>query len=173
MWSPFGFPFFPPVRRRIANLQRIDQRGIPVICTTDLVENTTAGAESATYGINACEWAALPCQTVIIWKVRQPISAAGADLPVSVAVPVGGKNSTVSSAGSAAGSGNVAGTAKIPVVDNKSTQVTGGDVTNQAGGGASAQASYTTEHWVYIDKASGIFRLLGVTAAAATPVSGS
>lgn len=173
MWSPFWNPFFPPPRRRTTNLHRIDQRGIPVICTTDLVEDTTAGTESATYGINSCEWYALPCQTVIIWKVRQPISTAGAALPVSVAIPSGNRNSTVSSGGASSSSGNITGSVKIPVVDNKSTQVAGGDVTKQPGGAGSAtQTSYTTEHWVYIDKASGIFRLLGVTAAAAaTPAT--
>lgn len=165
MFPPFWSPFFPPARRHRTDLVRIDRQGIPVICTTGLTENTTAGAESATYGVNACEWAMLPCQTVILWKVRQPISAAGAALPVSVSIPTGSRNSTVSS------DGTPTGTSKIPVVDNKSSQVTGGDVTNQpGGGGAATQTYYTTEHWVYIDKAAGIFRLLGVTAAAAPAV---
>lgn len=58
-------------------------------------------------------------------------------------------------------------TTKIPVIDNKSTQVQGHDVTVPQGTAAPApqvQAGYTTEHWVYIDKCCGIFRLMGVTA---------
>ena len=71
------------------------------------------------------------------------------------------RNSTVVSENS-----NV-GTTKIPVIDNKSTQVLGHDVTVPQGTAAPApqiQAGYTTEHFVYIDKCCGIFRLMGVTA---------
>lgn len=161
--SPFGIPpfMFPFVlnARRGVNLPRVDKRGIPEICTTGIIENLEEES-SVDYGINPCQWRALPCQTVILWKVRHPVSQNGADLPVNVVVPTGNGSSTVTS------SGSVAGTSKIPVVDNKSTQVKGRDVTVPAGSGSSSpvQTSYTTEHFVYIDKASGIFRLLGVTA---------
>lgn len=158
VFAPFGFPPFFPARRRY-NVPRLDVRGIPFISTTDIVEDTESEEGGVTYGINPCEWNALPCRTVILWKVDHPVSQNGADLPVSVAVPGGSRSSTVAS------SGSVSGTKKVPVVDNKSTQVSGRDVTVPTGSGSSSpvQTSYTTEHWVYIDKGAGIFRLLGVT----------
>lgn len=158
VFAPFGFPPFFPARRRY-NVPRLDVRGIPFISTTDIVEDTESEEGGVTYGINPCEWNALPCRTVILWKVDHPVSQNGADLPVSVAVPGGSRSSTVAS------SGSVSGTKKVPVVDNKSTQVSGRDVTVPTGSGSSypVQTSYTTEHWVYIDKGAGIFRLLGVT----------
>lgn len=157
--TPLGFQPFFPLRRHV-NVPRLDTRGIPFISTTDIVEDIESEDEGVTYGINPCEWNALPCRTVILWKVRHPVSQNGASLPVSIAIPSGSRNSTVAS------SGSVSGTTKIPVVDNKSTQVEGRDVTVPSGSGSSSplQTSYTTEHWVYIDKAAGIFRLLGVTA---------
>lgn len=151
-----GLPFFPPVPVRRFIVPTLDQRGIYEVCTTGLIENLE-GETTADYGISRRIWNALPCQCVILWKVRHPISQNGADLPVSVVVPTNSSDSTV--AGSLNGS-------KIPVVDNKGTQVQGRDVTVPTGstsGGTQQQVGYTTEHWVYIDKAAGIFRLLGVT----------
>ena len=160
-FNPFGFPAmgfpFPAFVRR-ANIPRLDVRGIPVVSSTGLVENLD-NETSADYGINPCVWRLLPCQSVILWKVQHPVSQNGASLPVTVVIPSGG-NSTVISNGSSSG------TTKIPVVDNKGTQVQGSDVTVPTGSssGSSQQIGNTTEHWVYIDKSAGIFRLLGVTA---------
>lgn len=121
-----------PVVRRIV-VPKIDLNGIPVIETTGYVE-TTNDVATVDYGINPCIWRALPTRGVVVWKVRHPVTATGATLPV---------------------------------IDNKSTQVLGHDVTVPSGTAAPApqvQAGYTTEHWVYIDKCCGIFRLMGVTA---------
>lgn len=168
--SPFGipgmgFPFPPvPARRRI-RIPMLDQRGIYEVCTTGIVENVDATTPTVDYGINPCIWKALPCECVIVWKVRHLVTTAGADLPANVVVPTNG-STTVSSGGSASSS------TKIPIVDNKSKQVAGGDITTPSGTGDETQQGYTTEHWVYIDKASGTFRLMGVSAAApATPVA--
>lgn len=140
------FPWGPIARRR--NIPTIDMRGIPEICTTGIVE-----ADTVDYGINPCLWRQLPCQAIILWKVRHPVTAAGAALPVTVVTPTGSGASTVTP------SGSTAGTSRTPVVDNKGSQVTGSDVTNAGGP--------FTEHLVYIDKAAGIFRMLGVTTTAA------
>lgn len=151
--NPFGIPCFPPVgpfpavaRRR--SIPTIDTRGIPELCTTGIAEGDTVD-----YGINPCLWRQLPCQTLVLWKVRHPVTTAGAASPVTVVTPTGSGASTVTP------SGSTAGTSRVPVVDNKGTQVTGSDVTNTDG-------PYT-EHLVYIDKAAGIFRMLGVTATGA------
>lgn len=46
------------------------------------------------YGIRPCAWRALPCEGVALLKIRQEVPAAGAELPVAIAVP---NSSTVSS----------------------------------------------------------------------------
>lgn len=148
------------VARRVI-VPKIDVAGIPVIETSGYVETTDEATPTVNYGINPCIWRALPNRTVVLWKVRHLVSTAGATLPVNVVVPMANRNSTVVSENS-----NV-GTTKIPVIDNKSTQVLGYDVTVPQGTAAPApqiQAGYTTEHFVYIDKCCGIFRLMGVTA---------
>lgn len=157
----FGFPptpLFPfPLIVRRCPIRQLDQRGIYEICTTGIVENLESES-TVDYGISRREWNALPCECVMVWKVRQPVSQNGANLPVTVVIPSGASDSTV--AGSLNGS-------KIPVVDNKGTQVQGRDVTVPTGSGSSSeqqQVGNTTEHWVYINKSSGIFRLMGVTA---------
>lgn len=153
--SPFG-PFFPSARRQ--RVPTIDQRGIPELYTTGIVENQEEDNETVDYGINPCLWKALPNQSMILWKVRHPVSQNGASLPVNVVIPTGSSSTTVSSPNSKAG------TSKIKVVDNKGTQTEGRDVTVPTGSGDDSQQSYTTEHIVYVDKCQGIFRLLGVTA---------
>ncbi|MBC5635096.1 hypothetical protein [Parabacteroides hominis] len=154
-FGPFG-PFPRTARRTI--VPRLDTRGIPELYTTGLVENTESEENTVDYGINPCIWKALPNQTLVLWKVRHPVSQNGASSPVTVVIPTGNSSSTVTSPNSAAG------TTKVKVVDNKSTQVAGRDVTVPTGSGAEEQQGYTTEHIVYIDKCAGIFRLLGVTA---------
>ena len=79
-------------------------------------------------------------------------------LPVNVVIPTGSSSSTVTSKGSTSGS------KKVSVVDNKGTKTEGRDVTVPTGNGSEEQQSYTTEHWVYINKCADTFRLMGVTA---------
>lgn len=151
-------PFFPGRRTRVPTL---DNKGLYEVCTTDIkiVTGSSSEEDNITFGINPHIWRALPRECVILWKVKHPVTAPGESLPVNIAVPSNGSASTVSSSASSA-TGN---TKKILIVDNKSGQVVGSDVTNEG---------TTTEHLVYIDKCSDTFKLLGVQAAnAPTPVS--
>lgn len=151
---PFGSPFIPfQARKRVPTIDRY----IPELCTTGIVENTE-GIASVDYGVNPWIWKRLPNQTLALWKVRHPVSQSGASLPVNVVIPTGNSSTTVASGGA------TTGTSKVSVVDNKGTKTQGSDVTVPTGSGGEGQESYTTEHIVYIDKCSGIFRLLGVTA---------
>lgn len=153
----FPSPVFPLVPVRRSPIRLLDQRGIYEVCTTGIVENLETES-TVDYGVSRRVWNALPCECVIVWKVQHPVSQNGADLPVTITVPSGASDSTVS------GSSN---SSKVPVVDNKGTQVQGHDVTvpmGSASGGDQQQVGYTTEHWVYINKPAGIFRLMGVTA---------
>lgn len=150
-------PFFSPRANRV---HTIDNRGVYLLCTTGIVETqeSSTGEDSVDYGINPVIWRQLPNECVVVWKVRHPVSQNGASLPVNVVIPSGYGTTTVTS------SGSTTGTTKIPVVDNKSTKVEGRDVTVPTGSGSEEQTTNTTEHWVYINKCSGTFRLMGVTA---------
>lgn len=151
------FPPFVPFPIRGRGVPRLDRGGIYEVCTTGLVENLE-NETTADYGVSRRVWNALPCECLIVWKVRHPVSQNGADLPVTIVVPSRSSDTTVP--------GSVNGS-KIPVIDNKGTQVTGRDVTVPTGSGSSGdqqQVGLTTEHWVYVNKSAGIFRLMGVTA---------
>lgn len=149
---------YPYVRRVI--VPRIDNNSIPIIETSGIIEGTDENAE-VTFGINPCVWRALPNVSVVVWKVKHPVSPVGAELPVSIVIPSSNRGTTVASENS------MLGTTKIPVIDNKSTQVLGHDVNVPSGTAAPSgqiQAGYSTEHWAFINKCCGIFRLMGVTA---------
>lgn len=136
---------------------RIDIGGIYVLETTGKYANTSANTTTLDYGINPCQWRALPNEGVMVWKVRHPVSTGEEAYPVTVVVPTSG-SSTVNDPNT------TTGTNKVPVVDHKGTQVQGDDVTNTEG-------PYT-EHWVYFNKNAGIFRLMGVqTTGGNTPAS--
>ena len=152
----FGFPVFPP-RRPVRGVHLLDRNGIYEVCTTGLNERRTSSlADEAVYGIDPHVWRMLPNECIILWKVKHPVSTNGSTLPVTIAVP-NSVNSTVSS-----NEGATTGTTKIPVVDNKGTKVTGGDIIGQSGTGSSTQGS-SIEHLVYVNKWNGTFRLLGIS----------
>lgn len=147
----------PGVTTPASRIPRIDIGGIYELCSTGIIENLEEES-SVDYGVNPAAWKALPNEAVIIWKVRHPVTQNGASLPVNVVIPSGGSTSTVTS------SNTTGATKKVSVVDNKSTQVQGSDVTVPTGSGGSEQQGYTTEHMVYINKCNDTFRLLGVKA---------
>lgn len=152
-------PFVPMgMRPRRIQAPTIDNRGIYELCTTGIVENIEDEDGTVDYGVNPCVWKALPNECVVVWKVRHPVTQNGASLPVNVVIPTGSSSSTVTSKGSTSGS------KKVSVVDNKGTKTEGRDVTVPTGSGSEEQQSYTTEHWVYINKCADTFRLMGVTA---------
>ena len=122
-------------------------RVIPFLATTGINESDTAD-----YGICPCLWKSLPDEGIILLKVRH--SATAATLPATIVVPVSPVRSTVVTEGS------VIGTMKVPITDNHNTQVTSGDVVS---------TGETTEHIVYYNKCSGVFRLLGVARGTAAP----
>lgn len=152
----FPFAFNPYMRRAL--VPRLDTGGIPEVCTTGLIENSETEEATVDFGINPRVWRALPNQTVILWKVRHPVSQNGASYAATVVIPASGRTTTVTSPDT------TTGTTKVKIVDNKGTQVEGRDVTVPTGSGSEEQQSYTTEHLVYINKCNSTFRLLGVTA---------
>ena len=132
---PFN-PFIPIGQRN--QIRRIDVGGI--------YELKTNAQQVTDYGINPCYYNALPCECIVLLKIHQGVAAASATLPVTIVTPNSG-STTIN--GTANTSGTTSGTTKVPVVDHAGNAVTG------------ASVSGTTEALAYINKKSGIIRLLG------------
>ena len=130
------FPLYPfnPIGQR-NQIKRIDVGGIYEL-KTNAQQVTDASVD---YGIN-------PCECIVLLKIHQGVAAGSATLPVTVVTPNSG-STTVN--GTANTSGTTSGTTKVPVVDHAGNAVTGAGV------------SETTEALAYINKKSGIIRLLG------------
>lgn len=137
--NPFN-PFFPIGQRN--QIRRIDIGGIYEL-KTNAQQVTEASVD---YGINPCYYNALPCECIVLLKIHQGVAAASATLPVTVVIPNSGSTTINGTAGS---TGTISGTQKVPIVDHGGTTVTG------------ASVSDTTEALAYINKKSGIIRLLG------------
>lgn len=130
---PFN-PFIPIGQRN--QIKRIDVGGIYEL-KTNAQQVTDASVD---YGINPCYYNALPCECIVLLKIHQGVAAASATLPVTIVTP---------NSGSTTVNGTASGTTKVPVVDHAGNAVTG------------ASVSETTEALAYINKKSGIIRLLG------------
>lgn len=137
--NPFN-PFFPIGQRN--QIRRIDIGGIYEL-KTNAQQVTEASVD---YGINPCYYNALPCECIVLLKIHQGVAAASATLPVTVVIPNSGSTTINGTAGS---TGIISGTQKVPIVDHGGIAVTG------------ASVSDTTEALAYINKKSGIIRLLG------------
>lgn len=150
-FSPFPYlPFgvVPPgAFGNAPRIGRLDTGGIYELCTNAV----QLSEESVDFGINPCQYNALPAESLILLKIRNSVPDGADGAPVTVVTPSSGQ-STVS--GSSAGSG----VTKTPLVDHNGTQVTGSDITNP------------TEVWAYLNKCTGTLRILSY-AAAPTPVA--
>lgn len=123
------------------NLRRVDIGGIYEL-RTNAQQVTEASVD---FGINPNCYNALPCESVVLLKVHQGVPTASANLPVTVVVPNSGSTTVTGTTGTTSASG----TTKTPVVDHNGTAVTGAGLAN------------VTEALAYINKKSGIIRLLG------------
>lgn len=124
-------------------LPRLDVGGIYSL-STNAVQLTDSSVD---YGINPVCYNLLPCESIVLLKVHADVPAGGEALGVTIVTPSGG-NSTITTAGSAAG------TTKVPVVDSNDNPVKGSDVTG------------STERFAYINKRTGVIRFLEFTASA-------
>lgn len=152
-WMPFmGVGFGQPFgfRQPGQPYARLDQGGIPIL-STNAVQLTD---ETVDYGINPCQYRALPNESVVLLRVHADVPAGGEALPVTIVVPSSGQ-STLDSSTSTAGAGTATGTTKVPVVDSQGTQIVGDDIEG------------VTERWAYINKCTGIIRFLEFSSSAA------
>lgn len=142
-FNPFSpFPFFPlPVQSAV---RRIDIGGIYELAVTDATLTTDA-TPTLDLGVNQCQYNALPCESIVLLKVYTTLPAGSDGAPVNVN----------SGSGTTSTSGTTA-VRKVALVDSQSTQVTGTDLTAN------------TERLAYINKRTGVFRLLEYTAQGTT-----
>lgn len=149
-FAPFGILNPMRLQGNAARIARLDTGGIFELCT-NAVQLTE---ESVDFGINPCQYNALPAESLVLLKVRNTVPAGGENLPAMVVTPSSGQ-STVS------GSSTTAGTNKTPIVDHTGTQVTGANLVNP------------TEMWAYLNKCTGTLRILSYTATAAPSANAS
>lgn len=108
-----------------------------VMVTKNVIVNTT----NVIFGINPRVWNALPCEGLILLKIRQEVPAGGAALPVQIAVPASSTVSTV-------GTDNCCPVAGVNVVNPVNAAVTG------------AAMVVNTERLLYFNKVRGTLRLM-------------
>ena len=144
-FSPYWWAPGPVIPNGQSGLQRIDIGGIYELSITDATLSTAA-TPTLDLGLNACAYAALPCESVVLLKIYTTLPE-GSDTS-SVNVNTGGSGSTSTSGTTAV--------RKVALVDSQNTQVTGTDLTAN------------TERLAYINKRTGVFRLLEYTAQTAT-----
>lgn len=138
--NPYWWMATPVVTTNSNVLPRIDVGGIFKLSTNAV----TLTEESVDYGINPCQYRALPCESLVLLTIHEDAPTGGESLPVTVVVPNNG-SSTVSESGSATG------TTKVNVVDSQGTNVTGSNVQG------------STQRFVYINKNTGTIRLMEFT----------
>lgn len=146
----FGNPFYPwwgPVPfipQQQSVLRRVDIGGIYELNVTDSTL-TTAATPTLDLGVSQCQYNALPCESVVLLKVYTTLPEGSDGAPVNVN----------SGSGTTSTSGTTA-VRKVALVDSQNTQVTGADLTAN------------TERLAYVNKRTGVFRLLEYTAQSAT-----
>lgn len=121
-------------------LRRIDIGGIYELSVTDATLSTAA-TPTLDLGVSQCAYNALPCESVVLLKVYTTLPEGSEGAPVNVN----------SGSGTTSTSGTTA-VRKVALVDSQNTQVTGADLTAN------------TERLAYINKRTGVFRLLEYTA---------
>ena len=106
-----------------------------------VTKNVIVSTTNTVFGINPRAWIALPCEGLILLKIRQVVPTAGSALPVQIAVPA---NSTVSTVGA----DTCCPVTGVNVVNPINVAVTGAAMVNG------------TERLLYFNKVRGVLRLM-------------
>lgn len=106
-----------------------------------VTKNVIVSTTNTIFGINPRAWIALPCEGLILLKIRQVVPTAGSALPVQIAVPA---NSTVSTVGA----DTCCSVTGVNVVNPINVAVTGAAMVNG------------TERLLYFNKVRGVLRLM-------------
>lgn len=131
------------------NLPRIDVGGIYALSTNGVSLDTTDS--QVVYGINPCDYNALPYESLILLTVHADVPTGGEGFSMVIATPSNGTSTTTTS-----GSTDSTGIKKVSVVDSQGSDVTGADV------------SGNTQRLLYLNKRTGVARFMEFTASAST-----
>lgn len=104
-------------------------------------KNVVVTTTNTIFGINPRVWLSLPCEGLLLLKIRQVVPTTGEALPVQIAVPA---NSTVSTVGD----DTCCPVTGVAVVNPINVAVTGAAMVNN------------TERLVYFNKVRGVLRLM-------------
>lgn len=117
-----------------------------------VTKNVVVTATNTIFGINPKVWRSLPCEGLLLLKIRQTVPTAGRTLPVQIAVPA---NSTVSTVGN----DSCCPVTGLALVNPVNVAVTGLAMVN------------STERLVYFNKVRGVLRLMDCCVPAAQAAS--
>lgn len=106
-----------------------------------VTKNVVVTTTNTIFGINPRVWLSLPCEALLLLKIRQVVPTTGETLPVQIAVPA---NSTVSTVGD----DTCCPVTGVAVVNPINVAVTGAAMVNN------------TERLVYFNKVRGVLRLM-------------
>jgi hypothetical protein len=105
-----------------------------------VTKNVVVTTTNTIFGINPRIWLSLPCEGLLLLKIRQVVPTTGETLPVQIAIPA---NSTVSTVGD----DTCCPVTGVAVVNPINVAVTGAAMVNN------------TERLVYFNKVRGVLRL--------------
>ena len=106
-----------------------------------VTKNGVVTTTNTIFGINPRIWLSLPCEGLLLLKIRQVVPTTGETLPVQIAIPA---NSTVSTVGD----DTCCPVTGVAVVNPINVAVTGAAMVNN------------TERLVYFNKVRGVLRLM-------------
>lgn len=106
-----------------------------------VTKNVVVTTTNTIFGINPRIWLSLPCEGLLLLKIRQVVPTTGETLPVQIAIPA---NSTVSTVGD----DTCCPVTGVAVVNPINVAVTGAAMVNN------------TERLVYFNKVRGVLRLM-------------
>lgn len=109
-----------------------------------VTKNVVVTTTNTIFGINPRIWLSLPCEGLLLLKIRQVVPITGETLPVQIAIPA---NSTVSTVGD----DTCCPVTGVAVVNPINVAVTGAAMVNN------------TERLVYFNKVRGVLRLMDIT----------
>lgn len=112
-----------------------------------VTKNVVVTTTNTIFGINPRIWLSLPCEGLLLLKIRQVVPTTGETLPVQIAVPA---NSTVSTVGD----DTCCPVTGVALVNPINVAVTGAAMVNN------------TERLVYFNKVRGVLRLMDCCAPA-------
>lgn len=109
-----------------------------------VTKNVVVTTTNTIFGINPRIWLSLPCEGLLLLKIRQVVPTTGETLPVQIAIPA---NSTVSTVGD----DTCCPVTGVAVVNPINVAVTGAAMVNN------------TERLVYFNKVRGVLRPMDIT----------